>query len=137
MCLESDHLIKTYVSSSLPSNDDLLYPAKLNTVRNITESEWDSLVMMSDEVPVLVMFTSDHCKHCPMMNLILNKLDLTYSGRFKFYTIDFDKEPVIAKRYYVTELPTTYIFIGGSIEAEVIGFDPPKVMSLVNLYAKE
>ncbi|CAA7013789.1 unnamed protein product [Microthlaspi erraticum] len=107
MSLESDPLIKTYVSSSLPSNDD-------------------------PRCYVLVMFTSDKCKDCQFMNCLLNELDWKYTGRMKFYIVDFDKEPVIVERYNVTVLPTTIIFRDGHMESRVNGFYPDMVRLLVH-----
>ncbi|CAH2036534.1 unnamed protein product [Thlaspi arvense] len=133
MCKRSDSLIKTVVSRS---NDDLLYSAKLHKVQDITESGWDSLVMMS-ELPVLVMFTSDQCKRCPMMDRVLDLEDEIYTGRFNFYTIDFDKAPVIAERYNVRELPTIIFIRRGYLEEQVIGFNPAKVMRLLEKYAEK
>ncbi|XP_010467414.1 PREDICTED: thioredoxin M4, chloroplastic-like [Camelina sativa] len=129
MCSDSDPLIQTVVS-----NEDLPYSAKLNTVQNITESEWDSLVMMS-ELPVLVMFTSDQCKRCSMMDRILEQEDSIYAGKLNFYKIDINKAPVIAERYYVRDLPTIIFFRGGWLEDQVIGFNPAKVLRLVDKYA--
>lgn len=103
----------------------------MRRVQIIKESEWDPLVMMS-ELPVLVMFTSDKCKDCHLMDCLLNELDWKYTGRMKFYIIDFDKEPVIVERYNVTVLPTTIIFRDGQMESRVNGFYPNMVRLLVD-----
>ncbi|KAG2251357.1 hypothetical protein Bca52824_081493 [Brassica carinata] len=116
MCSESDPLIKTVVSSSLPSNNgDLLYSAKLHTV--------------------LVQFTADECKQCRCMDFRLENLDVRYAGRIKFYKMDIHKAPVIAKKIHVTTVPTSIIFRGGGIMGEVLGYNPAKVMKLVERYA--
>nr|VDD61159.1 unnamed protein product [Brassica oleracea] len=110
MCSESDPLIKTVVSSSLPSNNgDLLYSAKLHT--------------------------ADECKQCRCMDFRLENLDVRYAGRIKFYKMDIHKAPVIAKKIHVTTVPTSIIFRGGGIMGEVLGYNPAKVMKLVERYA--
>ncbi|KAG2314002.1 hypothetical protein Bca52824_017124 [Brassica carinata] len=99
-----DILIKSYVSSSLPSNDDLVYSSKLK-VNKISGTEWDSLVIKS-EVPVMVMFTQYWCPLCETLSPVLDKFDTEYTGRFKFYTLDTAEETDIASRYHVRTSPT-------------------------------
>ncbi|KAF3526835.1 hypothetical protein F2Q69_00047237 [Brassica cretica] len=85
-----------------------------------------SLVMSSDELPVLVQFTADECKQCRCMDFRLENLDVRYAGRIKFYKMDIHKAPVIAKKIHVTTVPTSIIFRGGGIMGEVLGYNPAK-----------
>ncbi|RID65843.1 hypothetical protein BRARA_D01017 [Brassica rapa] len=132
MCSESRSLIKTYVSSSLPSNDDLVHPAKLKVIE-ISESEWDSRVVQS-ELPVMVLFTADWCGPCRIMSPILDKLDSDYTDRFTFYTLDIDKNTAIAERYSIRAMPTTIVFKGGDEVARVTGAIPSILYELVEQY---
>ncbi|KAG7649432.1 Thioredoxin-like superfamily [Arabidopsis thaliana x Arabidopsis arenosa] len=136
MCSEFDPLIKTYVSSSLPSksNDGLVYSRKLkDEVHSITESEWESLVIQS-ELPVMVMFTARWCGPCRDMIPILNKMDSEYKNEFKFYTVNFDTEIRLTERFDISYLPTTLVFKGGEQMAKVKGADPKKLRELVKKY---
>ncbi|KAJ0230882.1 Thioredoxin domain-containing protein [Hirschfeldia incana] len=121
MCSESDALIKTYVSSSLPSNDGLVMSAKLK-VHKISGSEWDSLVIDS-EVPVMVMFTAYWCGPCRVMSPMFDKLASQFTDGFKFYTLDVDQETDIAERYAIRSMPTTIVFKSGNVVARVTGVD--------------
>ncbi|CAL9218746.1 unnamed protein product, partial [Arabidopsis halleri] len=128
MSLESDLLIKTYVSSSLPSNDSLV-----SSVKFISDSEWDSLVIQS-EVPVMVLFTAVWCGQCRLMLPIFDKLDLDYKDQFKFYRVDTDEDEGIAARYMVTVLPNTIVFKGGDQMTSYLGASPQKLKELVEQY---
>ncbi|ESQ30133.1 hypothetical protein EUTSA_v10011839mg [Eutrema salsugineum] len=133
MCSDSDLLIKTYVSSSLPSNNDFIYSAKLMAIDSVTESEWDSLVIQS-EVPVMVMFTAKWCDPCRMMRSIMDAMASNLTGRFKFYVVDFEQEESIVSRYNVFALPTNIVFKGGEEVARVVGFNVRRVRELVDKY---
>ncbi|KAL0741832.1 hypothetical protein Bca4012_083345 [Brassica carinata] len=132
VCSESDALIKTYVSSSQLSNDDLVHSAKLK-VHKISGSEWDSLVIQS-ELPVMVLFTADWCGPCRVMSPLLENLYSVFTDHIKFYTLDVDQEGEIAERYRIRSMPTTIIFKGGNEVARVIGVDLEKVSELVKQY---
>ncbi|CAN7097464.1 unnamed protein product [Brassica rapa subsp. narinosa] len=118
MCSESDALIKTYVSSSLHS-DDLLSSTKLQ-IPYVAESDWDSLVMES-KVPVMVMFTAEWCGPCRAMSPMLDQLNSEFAGRFKFYRVDIDLEREIAPRWDIRALPTIVVFKGGYLVATRAG----------------
>ncbi|KFK35755.1 hypothetical protein AALP_AA4G032200 [Arabis alpina] len=127
MCSEpSDALIKTYVSSSLPVNDDLVDSANLKVLHKITESEWDSLVMES-RVPVMVLYTDEQCgPHCERLQNIMENLDEGYyNGKFKFYTVDRREEPSISYGIYFS--PFIIVFKGGYAVDTLEGYFPGKV----------
>ncbi|KAJ4899484.1 Thioredoxin superfamily protein [Raphanus sativus] len=133
MCSESDALIKTYVSSSLPSNGDLVHSAQLK-VHKISESEWDSLVIKS-ELPVMVMFTANWCGPCRLIAPKYIAFDLEFTGRFKLYTVDIDEEQVMAERYGIRAMPTSIVFIGGEKVAMVVGANPSALHAVLEKYA--
>ncbi|KAL1195275.1 Thioredoxin M4 [Cardamine amara subsp. amara] len=100
MSSETDPVIKTYVSSSLPSNDDLVYPGI---------SKWETLVIES-RVPSMVMFTElKRCitvgPYCRGLVTTMEKLSKDFNGRFKFYSVETDEEPGIAHSYHVDTSP--------------------------------
>ncbi|CAG7867899.1 hypothetical protein BRARA_F00149 [Brassica rapa] len=113
MCSESDALIKTYVSSTLHS-DDLL-------IHEVPKSDWDSLVMES-KAPVMVLFTAYLCPTCFIMSFNMDTLDLKFAGRFKFYSVDLDDEPEIGARWGVLTCPTTVVFKLGKVMDKRTGF---------------
>ncbi|CAL9218751.1 unnamed protein product, partial [Arabidopsis halleri] len=127
MCSESDPLIKTYVSSSLLSDNGLVY-----SVQSISGSEWDSLVIQS-KISVMVLFTAENCLECNSVHEIMLELDLIYGDRFKFYTIDVDKEKDIGARY-AYDLPTTIVFKDGKEKDRVTGVQPEILRELVLQY---
>ncbi|CAH8384454.1 unnamed protein product [Eruca vesicaria subsp. sativa] len=133
MCSESDALIKTYVSSSLPSNNDLVHSAKLKVVNRISESEWDSLVIKS-ELPVVVMFTADWCGPCRFIAPKYVAFSEEFTGRFKFYTVDADVEQAIAERCDIRAMPTFLVFKGGEKVAVVVGANPYALLSVLEKY---
>ncbi|CAL9218748.1 unnamed protein product [Arabidopsis halleri] len=128
MCSESDPLIKTYVSSSLPSDNSLVY-----SVQSISESEWDSLVIQS-KIPVMVLFTAENCSGCKKVQDRMQELDLEFKDHFKFYTVDVDKEIVIEAQYSAYDLPTTIVFKDGEEKDRLIGVKPEILRQLVNQY---
>ncbi|CAN6831103.1 unnamed protein product [Brassica oleracea] len=134
VCLgfNSDALIKTYVSSSLQSNDGFVKSAKLK-VHKISGSEWDSLVIKS-ELPVMVLFTAQWCGPCRVISPMLDKLASGFTNRLKFYTLDVDQDSDIAERYFVRSLPTTITFKDGNKVARVTGVDLEKISELVKQF---
>ncbi|KAG2241754.1 hypothetical protein Bca52824_096403 [Brassica carinata] len=131
VCSESDALIKTYVSSSQLSNDDLVHSAKLKV-----QDLWIGMGFTSNPVRtpghgfVHSRLVRPMSRHEPS----IENLYSVFTDHIKFYTLDVDQEGEIAERYRIRSMPTTIIFKGGNEVARVIGVDLEKVSELVKQY---
>ncbi|VVB00383.1 unnamed protein product [Arabis nemorensis] len=132
MCSEpSDAMIKTYVSSSLPSNDDLDdHSAMLKVVHDVTApSEWDDV--MRSKLPVMVLFTNKRCGvKCESVRNILSRLDLIFEDTVKFYTVNTDEQRFIPPYYEIDvySLPTSVVYKDGWEMERVIDEDDPSLL---------
>ncbi|NLL28423.1 MAG: thioredoxin [Bacteroidales bacterium] len=70
---------------------------------------------------VLVDFWATWCRPCLMQNPILEKLADTLKNKISIGKLDIDKNKDIAKRYGISRIPTTIIFVDGKAIDKELG----------------
>ena len=58
------------------------------------------------EIPAVIDFYADWCMPCKMVVPLLNQLSEEYDGRVKFYKINTEKDPEVAKLFGISSIPT-------------------------------
>ena len=69
----------------------------------------------NNQQPIVMAFTATWCGLCHIMETIINRLALQFSGKIKFCKIDFELNPVIKERYGIHKLPTLLVFYKGEL----------------------
>jgi thioredoxin len=58
------------------------------------------------EMPAVIDFYADWCAPCKQVAPILGDLSVEYEGRVKFYKINTEKDPEVAKAFGISSIPT-------------------------------
>ncbi|MEN8251108.1 MAG: thioredoxin [Bacteroidota bacterium] len=64
--------------------------------------EWD----YKGDMPAVIDFYADWCAPCKMIAPILNRLAEEYDGQVKFYKLNTEKDPAVAKIFGISSIPT-------------------------------
>ncbi|MFO7661382.1 MAG: thioredoxin family protein [Chloroflexota bacterium] len=72
-------------------------------------------------LPTLLYFRADTCAVCPTQGRIIEQLVAQWDGRVCVETVDAEREPEVAARYWVFSLPTT-IWLDGDGQVQNINY---------------
>lgn len=71
------------------------------------------------DLPAVIDFYADWCSPCKMVAPILNELSTEYQGKVKFYKVNTEKDPEVAKAFGISSIPTL-LFIAQTGKPTVI-----------------
>ncbi|MEJ2248135.1 MAG: thioredoxin [Candidatus Lokiarchaeota archaeon] len=94
-------------------------PKKIVKVHNM--NEFDALINEYPETIILIDFTAVWCGPCQMFGPIFEKLSQDYSEDFIFAKVDVDENPMVARKYSVTGVPTTAFIKGNKLVNRMVG----------------
>lgn len=86
----------------------------------LTKRNFRKEVIRSD-MPVLVDFKADWCVPCTILAPVVKKLAEDFEDIIKVGKVDVDKEPQLAKRYDVSNIPTLMLFENGKMIKKTVG----------------
>ena len=87
----------------------------------VTDKNFEAEVLKSD-IPVLVDFYAEWCGPCKMMSPVIDELAKEYDGKVKIVKLNVDENQETAGKYQVMSIPTLFIFKGGEIAEQMVGF---------------
>lgn len=96
-------------------------------VRKISSREFRKEVLES-EVPAVVDFYADWCGPCHQVSPIVEMLSEEWDGEVRFFKVDIDRSPDVARAYRITSIPAVLLFEEGRPQAWSIGAKPGYVI---------
>ena len=92
---------------------------------DVSDADFEyEVVAYSQNIPVIVDFWATWCKPCKVMDPILERLVIEAQGAFRLARVDVDKNPNLAMRFSVRNIPTVKAFSGGVVVSEFVGAQP-------------
>ena len=80
---------------------------------------------------VVIDFFATWCGPCKMLAPVFDELSNEMNGKAKFFKVDIDESADLARKYFVSSVPTIMIFKDGKAVETMVGFIPKE-----NLEAK-
>jgi len=93
----------------------------MSTVKNVTDDNFEELVLHSDG-PVVVDFFASWCGPCNQVAPEIEKLAAKYAGEVAVVKVDVDANPLTSERLNIMSIPTIAIFRPGEQPKAVMGF---------------
>jgi thioredoxin-like negative regulator of GroEL len=87
-----------------------------------TDSLIDAMVESENtKMPILVVFTADWCKYCPVLKKDIEQNLSTLENTIICY-VDYDKNLDLAKEYQISVLPTCLLMQNQKEHKKIIGY---------------
>lgn len=80
--------------------------------------------IINSEKPVLVDFFAEWCVPCKQMPGILKQVKSELKENVRIIKVDVDKNPVIATKYQIKNIPTLILFKNGEPQWTGVGVQP-------------
>jgi putative thioredoxin len=82
------------------------------------------VIEASRDTPVLVDFWAPWCGPCRALGPLLERLEDSYSGRFRLVKVNVDLSPGLSAQYAVQSIPYVVAFVGGRAVDRFVGALP-------------
>lgn len=86
----------------------------------IKNSSFEEDVLNSD-IPILVDFWAEWCGPCKMLSPVLTEI-AEENDAFKIGKVNVDKDPSLAQKYLITNIPCLILFKDGKEVNRMVGF---------------
>ncbi len=80
--------------------------------------------IINGDKPVLIDFSAEWCQPCRMMPPILKQVKAELGDRIRILKVDVDKNPAIARKWMIQNVPTLMIFKNGETKFRQAGVIP-------------
>jgi len=92
----------------------------MSSIPELSGLDFQSKVLQSTE-PVLVAFLAPWSQPCQTARLVLDEVASGCTGTLNVFTVNADDNPDLGVWYDIHSVPTLLYFVGGSLQAKVIG----------------
>lgn len=92
----------------------------MTNIAAVAESEYQTQVLQASG-PVLVTFGSKTCGPCILLKAALKDVAPDYGDEIKFFQVDVEESPAIAKEYGIMTIPVTLFLRDGEVMNRVMG----------------
>ncbi len=91
--------------------------------------------IINSNKPVLVDFSAEWCQPCRMMPPILKQVKESLGENIRILTVDVDKNPAVARKWMIQNVPTLMIFKNGEVMWRQAGVIPaPQLTEIVKRF---
>ena len=80
--------------------------------------------IIKGNTPVLIDFSAEWCQPCKMMPPILKDVKKQLGDRIRILKVDVDRNPAIAQKYQIRNVPTLMVFKNGQVVWRQAGVIP-------------
>ena len=94
-----------------PNNTNVQHLNKREFKEKIFDYSFSKDWKYKGEQPAVIDFYADWCAPCKMVSPVLDDLSVEFAGKVKFYKVNTEKDPEVAKVFGVSSIPTL-LFIG-------------------------
>ena len=96
-------------------------------VLEVSDATFDQEVLNSEQ-PVLVDFWAAWCGPCKAIAPFVDNVAATYAGKLKVTKVNVDQNGATPSRYGVRGIPALFLFKGGKVAEQIVGFVPQSVL---------
>ncbi|HWQ93618.1 MAG TPA: thioredoxin [Clostridia bacterium] len=89
-------------------------------IRLIQEQQFETEVTQTAG-PVVLDFFATWCGPCKVLSPMLNDLAAPLTNRVRFFKVDVDQSPALAKRFEIQGVPTLVFFQDGKVVGNMVG----------------
>lgn len=93
-----------------------------------TQENFNDILAMSNEKPVLVDFWANWCAPCRQLKPVLERLATEYAGGFILALVNSDEQQALAQQYAIRSLPTLMLFKNGEAVRTEMGALPESTL---------
>lgn len=94
----------------------------------ITDANFDELVLQEKEKPVVVDFWAEWCGPCRMVGPIVQEIGQDYDGKVVVGKVDVDNNPGVSVKFGIRNIPTILFFKGGEVVDKQVGAVPKQIL---------
>jgi thioredoxin len=95
----------------------------------LTDAQFDSVVLSARGTPVLVDCWAAWCGPCRMVAPTVDQLAAESNGRYVIAKLDVDANPGVAQRYQISSIPTMLLFKDGQLVDRIVGVQPKAALA--------
>ncbi|NLK17311.1 MAG: thioredoxin [Clostridiales bacterium] len=88
----------------------------------VTSLNFEKILELSWEKPVLVDFWAPWCGPCRMLSAVIEQLEREMGAQSVIGKVNVDEEAELAMRFGVTSIPTIIVFKNGKVHSRVVGY---------------
>lgn len=91
--------------------------------------------IINADQPVLIDFSAEWCQPCKMMPPILKQVKQELGDKVRILKVDVDKNPAVAQKWMIQNVPTLMIFRNGEVKFRQAGVIPaPQLVEQVRKF---